>query len=70
MEEQIIDIFFAMSEDLKRRSVYMKQELKCLKCGCPMIIGKKSRAKYTCPSCYKEYLIHGHKGHLIIDGQI
>ena len=47
----------------------MRRELKCLRCGCPMTVGKHLKAKYTCPACQKEYLIHS-DGRLSIEGQI
>ena len=70
MEENgISEVFFRTCDYLKNRGVFMKNELKCLKCGCPMIIGKKLRAKYICPACQKEYVIHN-DGHVTIEGQI
>ena len=65
----ISELFFETCDYLKNKGVFMKTELKCLKCGCPMIIGKKLHAKYTCPACMKQYVIHG-DGHLTVEGQI
>lgn len=47
----------------------MKATIKCLKCGCPMIIGKHLRSKYTCPNCQRQYVIKKDKG-LTVEGQI
>lgn len=47
----------------------MKKTLKCLICKRPMIVGKKLHAKYTCPSCKKQYLIK-QDGGLDIEGQV
>lgn len=68
-QEKVCDVFFEISDDLKKRGVFMKQELKCLRCGCPIVVGKHLRAKYICPTCHKEYLIHN-KNKLSIEGQI
>lgn len=69
MEEEITEIFFEECDYLKRKGASMKSELKCVRCGCPMIIGKHLHAKYTCPSCKKQYLIKKDGG-LNIEGQV
>ena len=68
-DESVMEVFFELCEDIRKRGVFMKQELKCLKCGCPMVVGKHLRSKYTCPACQKEYVIHG-DGKLTVEGQI
>lgn len=67
--ENFIETFFEKYEDLEKRGVFMKRELKCLRCGCPMTVGKHLKAKYICPACQKEYVIHG-DGRLSVEGQI
>ncbi len=69
MSKQITELFFEECDNLKRKGANMKRELKCVRCGCPIIVGKHLYAKYTCPSCQRQYVIH-RNGALSIEGQI
>lgn len=67
--ESYMELFFEEFEKFKKRGLFMKRELKCLRCGCPMVVGRKLRAKYICPACQKEYVVHG-DGKISVAGQI
>lgn len=69
MQEGLTMLFFGECDYLKRKGATMKKELKCVRCGCPMIIGKHLHAKYTCPACQRQYVIHKN-GALTVEGQI
>ena len=53
----------------KKKVTEMETSIKCLKCGCPLIIGKQLHEKYICPVCNKEYVIKKKKGKLKIEEQ-
>ncbi len=43
----------------------MEESLKCLKCGCPVIVGEEhANTQWRCPVCHSKYMLQCINGKL------